>query len=152
MSPETFNEFWYEYVPCAREMFINAAPVDRAADPLLAIFYDIFGVIDACVAEALQQGYTHFTPTTRTNRDKTKRMVLVFSGGPLPAMSRQVPFQQERINALRPQFRVSEFVDLKIVLQSMIANEGKIKDQNDSALFDLLHARLPNAVDVVHRS
>jgi hypothetical protein len=127
MKPKTINEFWFEYVPCAREMFLNGAPVDCEADPLLAIFYDIFGVIDASIADALQKGYTQFTPTTRTNRDKTKCMVLVFSGGPLPAMRRQVPFQQERINALRPGFRVSDFLDLKIVLQSMIVNEGKIK-------------------------
>jgi hypothetical protein len=113
--------FWVEYLTAARAGF--GLPFDEA-DQMRVAINEWFRKIDQAVREANASGCTYFR--CRQSYENCETLTLLFSNGK-DRTFRRTPKIDDRFQRHGNPLSRGETIDLKIALQSMILNEGKVR-------------------------
>jgi hypothetical protein len=116
-------EFWFEYVTLARQCYLQDRPVDMNSDPMLAAMYEWLGKIDAAIEKALANGFVYFDCSLVAKRE---RIALRFRGADRKQFERTLRIDSRFVRQGKP-LTTTDIIDLKIAIQSMILNEGRVK-------------------------
>jgi hypothetical protein len=119
-SEDNSLQFWAEVIKATRKAYGDHPLVDPAVDPMWAGIDDWYRIIDAAMAKAVAEGFTYFTCDWQKSR---RHIVLLFRHPDGRRFQRALRVDARFNRNGRPPLTVTEIINLKIAIQTMIFYE-----------------------------
>lgn len=115
-------EFWFQYVAEARAIYLTGKPVDSNPDPMLAPMVAWLKTIEMAMRKAAAEGRLHFSCRLL---ERPQRLAFRFMDASRHGFERTIRIDDRFRNRVGAPLTVSEIIDLKICIQSLIASQPR---------------------------